>query len=604
MPQTLQNPWLSLLVILTLAAVFRFTLISDIPPGLYPDEAMNGNNILEAMRTSDFKIFYPENNGREGLFINIQAMSVYFFGRNAWALRIVSSFVGTFTVLGLYLVTKELLSGVKKAIPPVDDPKRKRMHPNLNLYDPGIVAIFASFFLSTSYWHINFSRMGFRAIMLPLVCTFGFYWLLKAIRTGKISSTVLAGVFLGLGFYTYIAYRITPVIIGFVILWFGWLWWREHKTLLPVKSPSNSCVPCVLALFLFVLVIVAFPMGAYFVQHSDDVASRQSQVSIFGSDSPIKALALSTVKTLGMFNFRGDCNQRHNLKCQPELFWPVGFFFLLGFLGSLVTVLTRSLFYLGRSKSPDQTGVFRGLPSDELPSFPLFFLFVWFFGMAAPAVLTSEGIPHALRSIGLIPPVMIFASLGLFYLIAIFVEHIEARLSRLEADEGTETPSFKPTVFQQTISLVIAAVLFYVTMHTYTAYFTNFANDPETYSAYSGDLYSIGLYAASLPDPVKKYVIVNMSGVETRGIPMPAQTVMFTTDTFTEAGRVEKNMIYVLPKDVPGLRSIIPAGVKDPVVIIPLNKKDPNTVSELKKEFPEFKVNETADYIVFTNTSL
>jgi len=69
---------LILTAILLLAAFFRFWQIGAIPPGLYPDEAMNGNNALEALETGDYKVFYSDNFGREGLFINIQAIFLKF----------------------------------------------------------------------------------------------------------------------------------------------------------------------------------------------------------------------------------------------------------------------------------------------------------------------------------------------------------------------------------------------------------------------------------------------------------------------------------------------------------------------------------------------
>ena len=69
--------WL-LLGILIVAVFFRLFALTNFPSGLYPDEAMNGNNALEALAGpaaggagGNFKIFYPENNGRGGLFINI-----------------------------------------------------------------------------------------------------------------------------------------------------------------------------------------------------------------------------------------------------------------------------------------------------------------------------------------------------------------------------------------------------------------------------------------------------------------------------------------------------------------------------------------------------
>src|SRR3989338_2846982 len=97
-----------LILILAIAAFFRLWQIDAIPPGLYPDEAMNGNNALEALETGEFKIFYPENNGREGLFINMQAASLKIFGNKPLALRLPSILFGVLTILGLYFLTKIL----------------------------------------------------------------------------------------------------------------------------------------------------------------------------------------------------------------------------------------------------------------------------------------------------------------------------------------------------------------------------------------------------------------------------------------------------------------------------------------------------------------
>src|SRR3989338_10465544 len=99
-----------LLLILLIAAFFRLWDLKNTPPGLYPDEAMNGNNAREALETGEWRVFYPENNGREGLFINIQALSINFFCNKPWALRLPSAILGILTVLGTFLLTKELFN--------------------------------------------------------------------------------------------------------------------------------------------------------------------------------------------------------------------------------------------------------------------------------------------------------------------------------------------------------------------------------------------------------------------------------------------------------------------------------------------------------------
>ncbi len=156
-----------LLIILAIAAFFRLWQLSSIPPGLYPDVAMNGNDAIETLNTYNFKVFYPDNNGREGLFMWLIALSFSIFGISVWSIKIVAAIIGILTVLGLYLLTKELFS--KSA----ENASRQ-------------IALLASFFLAISFWHVNFSRLGFRAILLPFVLVFGFYFLFKGFRQKKL----------------------------------------------------------------------------------------------------------------------------------------------------------------------------------------------------------------------------------------------------------------------------------------------------------------------------------------------------------------------------------------------------------------------------------
>ena len=148
----------ALVGILALATFLRLWEIKEVPPGLYPDEAMNGNNAVEAMAREGLAVFYSDNNGREGLFMNIQSLSIRYFGNEAWALRIVSAIFGILTVLGIFLLA------------------RKMYHP---LADRNRIGLFTAFFLATSFWHINFSRIGFRAIMAPFFIVWGLYFLFR-----------------------------------------------------------------------------------------------------------------------------------------------------------------------------------------------------------------------------------------------------------------------------------------------------------------------------------------------------------------------------------------------------------------------------------------
>ncbi len=61
----IKHHYLILAAIILVAAFLRVYKLDTIPPGLWPDEALNGTQALE----EPFKLFYPENNGREGLIM-------------------------------------------------------------------------------------------------------------------------------------------------------------------------------------------------------------------------------------------------------------------------------------------------------------------------------------------------------------------------------------------------------------------------------------------------------------------------------------------------------------------------------------------------------
>ena len=95
---------LSLTALLLLAFFLRISHLESLPLGLYPDEAANGVDALHAIETRHFELFYPANFGREGLFINLQALSIWLFGNTMVALKFCSALFGTFTALGLFLL--------------------------------------------------------------------------------------------------------------------------------------------------------------------------------------------------------------------------------------------------------------------------------------------------------------------------------------------------------------------------------------------------------------------------------------------------------------------------------------------------------------------
>lgn len=589
MPSINRNSLIILLFILILGAFFRFWLIAEVPPGLYPDEAMNGNNAKEAILTGEFKVFYPENNGREGLFINLQALSIWIFGNEAWALRVVSAIFGTLTILGIYLFSKELFSGIQIF---KSESLISKQPQNLNIqkefrdsrfeirdYRSDIIALLSSFFIATSYWHINFSRIGFRAIMVPFFAVFGIYFLLKGFRNGKILDMVWAGIFIGLGFHTYIAFRFMPFVLAAPVIWCLWKWRKKQNI-------NLKCAPCAILLFIFVTFAVALPIGYYFLQNPHDFLGRGGQVSIFSSESPAFEFIKSNILTFAMLFYKGDCNPRHNFACKPELNPITALSFLVGLFS-----ICYFLIYKQSQNLNDQNSKTKNLKleiGNFNTVFASIFLLVWLFVMSLPATLTREGVPHALRSIGMIPPIMILSGFGVFSAFSLIFNLIEKAKWKRPLYEN------RLNRIKKEIILLVFLIFMSIPFTVYRNYFLEWAWAEETYYAFSGDIFNIGKYLKSLPKETKKVVFVNSPGVEARGIPMPAQPVMFATGTFEENSRLEKNFIYI--KDLSQIENL-----EGKTEIVPLNPWDKKSVIDLRVKFPELKIKVPGDFIVLEN---
>ncbi|PIR41903.1 MAG: hypothetical protein COV30_01785 [Candidatus Yanofskybacteria bacterium CG10_big_fil_rev_8_21_14_0_10_37_15] len=482
------------LIIIGIAAFFRLYQLDKFPPGLYPDEAMNGNNALEAIDTGNYEIFYPENNGREGLFINIQALSLKIFGNKTEALRIVSSILGIFTVIGLYLLTKQL-------------------------YDWRMASL-ASFMLAVSFWHVNFSRIGFRAIMLPFVLVFGFYFIWRGLKHLHKFDFFMAGIFAGLGFHTYISYRIAP-LIGVLLFINYWFYLKKDFSHQDYEHARNKLLQG-FALSFIVMFIVALPLGLHFLIQPDDFFGRSSGISVFSAANPLKSLGESIVGTLGMFNFYGDFNQRHNIAGAPMLHWTLGIFFLVGFIKEIGHWLKR------------KHGHFSTLHT---------FLISWFFIMLVPGFISLEA-PHALRTIGVLPVVMIFTARGMWW--------IFNKLSDwYEANDPPSSENFNGTNFHSrqerhiVVALVLTMFLFSIGFVEYWRYFKIWGPDQATASAFNQNYAKLADIINQSPANLKKYIVVNAEGTLVNNIPVPSQTIMFLTDTYSSKKQEQKNIFYL-----------------------------------------------------------
>ncbi len=469
-----------LILILAIAAFLRFYHITTIPHGLYGDEAMNGSNALEALETHHFKVFYPENNGREGLFINTAAVFVHFFGNKAWVLRLPSAIFGTLTVWGVYLLAAWLFGSP--------------------------TGLLASFFVATSFWHLNFSRIAFRAIASPFFLVWGLYFLLAGIerlREGKrfTGMMVLAGVVYGLGFHTYISYRATPLLIAGVFLYY--FSEARHQRWLD-KFWIGS------ALFAAAAFLIVAPLAAYFLRNPGTCWGHASQISILQAQHPVKELAINTWKTVQMLFLKGDANWRHNYSERRQVFWPVAIFLGLGIIFAIHAAWKN----VRRQTAGDP---------EAKSSFPYWIILGWLAITAGPVAFSDEAVPHALRAILMIPPVFILAAIG--------GRGAYAYLSH--------------RIRKGWLPCAAIIVLMLLAYEPYRTYFELWAPNPWVWLYFDINATVLAEQVKAAPKEIPKVVVVLAQGVSVNGIPMPAQPIMFLTKSYTQKEQDEANIHYL-----------------------------------------------------------
>jgi len=263
---------------------------------------------------------------------------------------IVFPIIGILTVIGLYLLTKELFEWRLAAI--------------------------ASYLMAISFWHVSFSRMESVVIIIPFALVYAFYFLWKGLKNNHLPDFVVAGIFGGLGAYLSANVQSSVLNICFasfiVIALFINYWWYLKKDFSHAKYEyAKTKLLQGFVLLALMAFIVALPAGINFWQHQE------------GFFSPIKISASSVVKTLGMFNFSDS----------PILPWPIGVFFLVGFINELIHWLKRKHGHLSTIHT---------------------FMFAWFFITLIPGFLSTIA-PDALLTIGVLPVVIIFTARGIWW---------------------------------------------------------------------------------------------------------------------------------------------------------------------------------------------
>ncbi len=338
---------------LLVAAALRLPDLPSLPPGVHYDEAANGVLAGDIGLRGERPIFIPSYTGKEPLFFYLAGGLMRAVGESVFALRLTAAYIGILTVAATYWLGREMLADRR-------------------------IALLAAALLAVSFWHVLFSRLGFRAISEPLLQALMVAALFRGLRSGRWLWFSAAGVLLGLTGYTYLAARLFPVLLLVAAL-----------PLLLDRDTARERWPQV-ALMAGVALLVAAPLLLYFAGNPDAFWTRIGQVGPGGGGL---TLLESFGRSLGMFFLRGDPYLRFNLPERPlfNVVWGA-----LGVVGWVIALLRV-----------------RRMPYDWQRSALLLLIAAPFIMLLPAALATNEIVPSNLRAIGLIPFVFFLPAIGL-----------------------------------------------------------------------------------------------------------------------------------------------------------------------------------------------
>ena len=426
--------WL-LVVTLLVAAFLRLWQLDTLPPGLHYDEAADTIIAQQIARGESAPIFVAAYTGKEVLFFYWAAAWMKLIGPTVFAMRLAAAMLGVLTVAVTTWTTREMFASCL-------------LHPasrsKMQVAGSKSIAVLATIFIATSFWHVLMSRLGFRSIAEPCIQALALAALFRGLRLNRWIWIVIAGALIGLNLYTYLAARLFPVAIA-VIFCFLIAFDRGQRKLRAAQFGAATLAA----------LIVFAPLGTYFLNNPSAFLTRIEQVAPRGDQ--LTALLENVGRALGMFFLSGDPYIRFNLPGRPLFSLVWGVLFVVGLVTALI-------------------GIFRGRTIWRKTAY--FSLIAVTLIMLLPTALAvNEITPSNLRAIGMMPLVFVFPALGAWWLTKVI-------WTRINTDEHR----FLFERQRRYVGWVVAGALLIGIAETTLTYFRVYANEPQLYVQSDGDL--------------------------------------------------------------------------------------------------------------------
>lgn len=236
-----------LILVITLAAVFRIFTLDKYPAGFTPDEASFGYDAYSILKTGhdqwgqSFPLsFRSFGDFKAPLYTYLTIPSVAIFGLNEFAVRLPNAIFGIFSVFVVYLLTNQLF-------------RQKKL------------ALLAAFLLAVSPWHVSLSRGAFEANLTTFLMPLGIYAFLRGVHSQR--WMIVASFAFGLNLFSYHSAKLVTLLLLLTLIW----WKRNEYT--PIRMSVGKFKWAILVFGLF----LSFSFFSFF----SGAGSRASDIGIF-----------------------------------------------------------------------------------------------------------------------------------------------------------------------------------------------------------------------------------------------------------------------------------------------------------------------------------